>query len=119
MPSKAFTKIMAGVRDAQAYVNGDKSRGRIVAGPGAPEDPHGPLIDVTKIRTDLGLSQLEFARGFGVPVKTLQNWEQGRRAPKGAALTLLTVIEKNPEVVVQTVWPQKAKRPRHGVGQAR
>jgi putative transcriptional regulator len=117
MPSKAFKEIMAGLKDAQAYINGDKSRGRVVSGPVATTSARHAvvgdhiIVDVAKLRAELGLSQTEFATGFGVAVKTLQNWEQGRRVPPGPARTLLTVIRKNPELVLRTVWPQKARRP--------
>jgi putative transcriptional regulator len=45
------------------------------------------------------LSQSEFAALLGVSVKTLQNWEQGRRSPHGAARVLLHVAEKHPDVL--------------------
>lgn len=51
---------------------------------------------VTRIREKTGLSQPRFAALLGVSVRTLQEWEQGRRAPSGAARTLLLVAEKNP-----------------------
>ena len=52
--------------------------------------------DVTSIREKTGLSQARFAALLGVSVRTLQDWEQGRRAPSGAARTLLLVASKNP-----------------------
>jgi len=52
--------------------------------------------DVTSIREKTGLSQARFASLLGVSVRTLQDWEQGRRAPSGAARTLLLVASKNP-----------------------
>ena len=51
---------------------------------------------VSEIRRKVGLSQSRFAALLGVPVRTLQDWEQGRRAPSGAARTLLLIAEKNP-----------------------
>jgi putative transcriptional regulator len=51
---------------------------------------------VSRIREKTGLSQPRFAALLGVSVRTLQEWEQGRRAPSGAARTLLLVAEKNP-----------------------
>lgn len=51
---------------------------------------------VAKIRGRTGLSQSEFAKLIGVSVRTLQEWEQGRRAPSGPARTLLLVADKNP-----------------------
>jgi putative transcriptional regulator len=51
---------------------------------------------VSSVREKTGLSQAEFARLLGVSVRTLQEWEQGRRAPSGAARTLLMIAAKNP-----------------------
>ena len=54
------------------------------------------IPDVASIRAKTGLSQTQFAGLMGVSVRTLQDWEQGRRAPSGAARTLLLVASKNP-----------------------
>ena len=56
-------------------------------------------IDVREVRNRLGLSQAEFAVRFGFEVDTIQNWEQGRNKPDGAALLLLRIIDTNPDVV--------------------
>ncbi len=57
--------------------------------------------DIASIREKTGLSQLRFAQLLGVSVRTLQDWEQGRRAPSGAARTLLIVADKNPRVLLE------------------
>ena len=54
---------------------------------------------VVRVREKSGLSQSEFAELLGVSVRTLQDWEQGRREPSGAAKTLLKVAERHPEVL--------------------
>jgi putative transcriptional regulator len=56
---------------------------------------------VAAIRQRTGLSQTHFATLLGVSVRTLQEWEQGRRAPSGAARTLLMVAAKNPQVLLE------------------
>jgi putative transcriptional regulator len=50
-------------------------------------------------RASVGLSQLEFAELLGVSPRTLQDWEQGRREPTGAARTLLQVAVKHPKIL--------------------
>ena len=65
---------------------------------------HGRVInipDITSIREKTGLSQARFAQLLVVSVRTLQDWEQGRRAPSGAARTLLIVAEKNPRALLE------------------
>lgn len=54
--------------------------------------------DIFKIRTSLHLSQSAFASLMGVSIRTLQEWEQGRRKPSGSACSLLRIAEKHPEV---------------------
>jgi putative transcriptional regulator len=50
-------------------------------------------------RAHVGLSQVDFASLLGVSARTLQDWEQGRREPTGAAKTLLQVAITHPEVL--------------------
>lgn len=56
---------------------------------------------VAGIREKTGLSQARFAQLLGVSVRTLQDWEQGRRAPSGAAKTLLMIADKNPRALLE------------------
>jgi putative transcriptional regulator len=56
---------------------------------------------VSSIRERTGLSQEKFAQLLGVSVRTLQEWEQGRRAPSGAARTLLLIAAKNPRGLLE------------------
>ncbi len=59
-------------------------------------------VDVPQViqaRIQAGLSQSQFAALMGVSVRTLQDWEQGRRNPSGAASTLLRIAAKHPEVI--------------------
>ncbi|SEH08496.1 helix-turn-helix domain-containing protein [Candidatus Venteria ishoeyi] len=51
-----------------------------------------------KIRAKLHLSQSAFAELLGVSIRTLQDWEQGRRTPQGPAKALLRIAEQHPEV---------------------
>ncbi len=61
---------------------------------------HRPAIsEIAHARLVSGLSQSAFAALLGVSVRTLQDWEQGRREPSGAAKTLIRVAETHPEVL--------------------
>ncbi len=60
-------------------------------------------VDVAAIRRKQKLSQAEFAERYGLPVATLRDWEQERRSPDRAAMVLLALIERNPEMVADTL----------------
>ena len=77
-------EILDGLREIKAGVHG-----RVVTVP-----------NVASIRQKTGLSQSRFAALLGVSVRTLQDWEQGRRAPSGAARTLLMVADRNPHALL-------------------
>jgi putative transcriptional regulator len=95
MKKKEFAQLLEGVRELGAALRGDKKvvtrTDRI--------DPD----SVAVVRSRLKLSQGEFARMLGISVDTLQNWEQGRRKPSGAARVLLKVAARHPEVVLEAV----------------
>ena len=57
------------------------------------------MARASEARTRVGLTQAGFAKLLGVSVRTLQDWEQGRREPTGAAQTLLRVAEQHPSVL--------------------
>lgn len=78
-------KLLAAAREMAA------GAGRVV---------HSPIIAA---RTASGLPQAQFAALLGVSVRTLQDWEQGRRNPSGAAKTLLRVAQAHPEVLRELV----------------
>ena len=78
------SEILHGIRDLKAG-----KTGRIVNVP-----------PVAEIREKTGLSQSRFATLLGVSVRTLQDWEQGRRAPSGAARTLLLIAYKTPTALL-------------------
>lgn len=56
---------------------------------------------VTEARKKTGLSQAKFAKLLGVSVKTLQDWEQGRRKPSRAAASLIQIANKRPDVLAE------------------
>ena len=57
------------------------------------------LPAAAEARASVGLSQQEFAQLLGVSARTLQDWEQGRREPTGAARMLLKLAVKHPDVL--------------------
>ena len=59
--------------------------------------------DIAQTRAKVGLSQSQFAQLLGVSVRTLQDWEQGRRRPSGAARTLLMIADKNPQAILDVM----------------
>ena len=60
-------------------------------------------IDVKAIRSNVQMTQTEFASNFGISLGTLRHWERGDRTPRGPALVLLTVLSKNPNAVMQAL----------------
>src|SRR5258708_3741269 len=96
MSKRAFNKIMQGVEEARAYLEGtaDKSRYRV----------HVPeKVDVKKIRRRLGLSQEGFAQTYGFALSAVRDWEQGRRRPERSARILLKIVEREPEAVTRAL----------------
>ncbi len=90
--------------DFQKLVKSVKQMGGIMHG----EDvPHRRTVvttnNVKELRERTGLTQAEFSEMIGVSVRTLQNWEQGRREPDGPAKALLRVVEKEPEAVLNAL----------------
>ncbi|WP_198085284.1 DNA-binding transcriptional regulator [Variovorax sp. E3] len=69
---------------------------------------------VVAARENAGLSQAGFAQLLGVSVRTLQQWEQGRREPTGAAKTLIAIAQKMPEALRAVDPNHKKPRPAHG-----
>jgi len=55
--------------------------------------------EIVETRVKCGLSQTQFAQALRISARTLQQWEQGRRHPSGAAETLLKIVSRHPEVL--------------------
>lgn len=55
---------------------------------------------VAEARLRTGLSQTQFAQALNISARTLQEWEQGRRQPSGAAQALINIAFKHPQVIV-------------------
>ena len=87
--TKAGLKIIAGLKQAVAYSQGEHVPGTIV---------HEP-IDVAAVRKKTGLSQDRFAEKFGLDVGALRAWEQNTRMPDRAARLYLRMIQYEPDAV--------------------
>jgi putative transcriptional regulator len=59
--------------------------------------------DVSSLRAFVGLTQEKFANAIGVSVYTLRNWEQGRRRPDGAAISLLRIAARHPGIIKENL----------------
>ena len=96
------------LRDGQEFPLAPAMPGLALAMPGRAPLPAMPveascetaaLPAVRDLRRRAQLTQIEFAARLGVPVETIRNWEQGKRAPRGPARALLAVIAHSPETV--------------------
>ena len=85
-------EILDGIKEIKAHKKGEKSLRTHTLKDPAP---------VKEIRAKLKLSQSAFAGLMGVSLRTVQDWEQGRRKPSGPAAALLRIAEKKPEVFKQ------------------
>lgn len=92
MDDKAL-RVWEDSRDMAAEL--EQSINEMLAGQGKAVE----ISPVVTVRMQSGLSQSLFAKLLGVSVRTLQEWEQGRRKPSGAAQTLLTIAQRHPEVL--------------------
>jgi putative transcriptional regulator len=80
-----WQEVLDGAREIKA------GRGKRI-----PAEPRSPIV---RARLKSGLTQAQFAALLGVSKRTLEQWEQGRRRPSGAAKTLIRVAELHPEVL--------------------
>ena len=82
-------KLLQSVREMKA---GKAARATLVA-------PN----EVAAARLKTGLSQSQFAQVLQISARTLQEWEQGRRKPSGAAQALIQIAFKHPEVITESL----------------
>lgn len=94
-------RMIASAKQALAFVEGEDN-GCVVH---IPDE-----IDVARIRGKVKMSQRQFAAHFGVSVRTIQEWEQGRAVPSGPSRALLMVIDREPKAVRRAL----AKSPMNG-----
>ena len=88
-----FEELRGGLQEIRAFNEGRvRLRTHHVAEP-----------DVAAIRTKMGLTQDEFAALIGVSTRTLQNWEQGHRRPRGPARALLMIAQSDPGAALRAL----------------
>jgi len=94
MNKQTFDKLLSSIREA----------GEIKVGRHKPSRQYEiKPPDIRRVREELHASQGEFATMIGVSVRTLQNWEQGRRRPEGPANVLLRVAAQNPAAILEAL----------------
>ena len=94
MKKEMFDELLESVQEMDGIVKGKKEASRSFDYP----DP-----EVKTIRNRLGVSQERFATILGVSKRTVENWEQGRRHPTGAARSLLRIVEADPEHAIRAL----------------
>ncbi|HUS89273.1 MAG TPA: NadS family protein [Desulfosporosinus sp.] len=94
MKKQNFEKLVASIKEAGEIKAGRQKPSRIYE----IEPP-----EIKTVREKLNVSQNEFSLMIGVSVRTLQNWEQGRRKPEGPAKALLRVASRNPKAVLEAL----------------
>lgn len=71
-------------------------------------DHNDPAAFVRHVRARTGMTQSAFAEQIEVPVETVRNWEQGKRAPRGPARALLKLLDQAPAVAFATLGRKRA-----------
>ena len=96
MKDSTFNDLLKSLEQAAAHATGEAVPGlRVHPAPGA--------TDIAAIRQNAGLTRKQFAAILGTAVGTLRKWEDGTRAPSGAARTLLLVLRRNPKAVLEAL----------------
>ena len=94
MDKDMFDELMTSVQEMDHIVKGKKQASRSVEFP----EP-----EVKAIRERMGVTQDKFALILGVSKRTVENWEQGRRHPTGAARSLLKIVEADPKHALEAL----------------
>ena len=95
MNDKQFAELKDAVAMMARHLRGERVRGM--------QTTKNPDPDVRAIREATQVSQSDFARLIGINLRTLQNWEQGRSRPTGAARALLKIVASNPKSAIKAL----------------
>ena len=102
MSEEAFGDLKEAMEGALAFERGERRRDLKVTRIQAPRPPKAMSPkDIARIREKLNCSQAVFAMMLNISPKTVQAWEQGSREPGDAALKLLTIAKKHPEILLE------------------
>jgi putative transcriptional regulator len=100
---RMFEDLKEGLAEADAFLSGKNTGAKA----------HIPAsIDVKRIRRKLGLTQAAFANAYGLSLDAVKNWETGRRVPDRSAVTLLTIIDRNPKAVIKALRQESGRKTR-------
>lgn len=94
MNVELFAELVASLKKGGSILRGEKEASRTF---------HLDRLDIKRRREGYKLTQEKFAAMLGISVRTLRNWEQGRRVPEGPAMVPLWVADKHPEAVLDGV----------------
>ena len=97
MKTDLFNELVNSIKEGVNILRGKKA-------PSREFDFENP--DAGSIRMKYGLSQEKFAKLLAICIGTLRNWEQGRRKPEGPAKVLLSVADKHPKAILDSVQSQ-------------
>lgn len=101
MKEELFNELITSMKEGGEILRGKKAPARVFVF---------ESVDIKRIRTGYKLSQSQFSALLGISLNTLQNWEQGRRVPKGPARVLLQVAAKHPEALLDVAHtPRKSQ----------
>jgi len=95
--SRLAQDILESLEEYAAYKRGEKTGIKVYTFPKVPDS-----VDVKAIRGKLGMTQEQFT-SFGFSLSAIRHWEAHRRTPEGSARVLLSVIARNPSVVLETI----------------
>lgn len=92
--NELLESIKQGLREAIQFADGETRNTRVF---------DAAAVDVKHIRIKVGMTQQEFAATFGISLGTLRHWERGDRTPRGPALVLLHLIQKDPAAIMKVI----------------
>lgn len=94
MDDKTFNDFMVSIDQAARIESGEHVEGARLT-------IYFDNTEIKRIRAGLKMTQREFSTRFGIPLQTIQNWEQGSSTPDRGAMAFLNVLSKNPEAALQ------------------